>query len=206
MLIVAALYLLLNVAYERVLGLPGVAARAAGGGGAGPGHASARRASAVVSFAIFLSAAGFVNATILQMPRSYYAMAEDGALPRAFLRVDPRTQVQPVGLAFFALTMLRPGAARCGSFEKLLNYVMFSDALAIAIVASTLFVLRRRDPAGPGFRMPGYPCCRPSSSACLLAVAAARDVERALDRGHRRRHPAGRRAALPAGARRATGR
>ena len=36
---------------------------------------------AVVSVAIFLSAAGFVNATILQMPRSYYAMAEDGALP-----------------------------------------------------------------------------------------------------------------------------
>ena len=54
-----------------------------------------------MSLAIFLSAAGFVNATILQMPRSYYAMAEDGALPRAFLRVNPRTQVQQVGLAFF---------------------------------------------------------------------------------------------------------
>jgi APA family basic amino acid/polyamine antiporter len=124
----------------------------------------------VVSFAIFLSAAGFVNATILQMPRSYYAMAEDGALPRAFLRIDPRTQTQPVGLAFFAVTMLGP-ALLARSFENLLSFVMFTDALSIAIVASTLFALRRRDPAGGAFRTPGYPVVPAIFIVCLVAVA-----------------------------------
>jgi APA family basic amino acid/polyamine antiporter len=169
MLIVTALYLALNVAYERVLGLAGVAGEplvAAALARATFGPFGER----VVSFAIFLSAAGFVNATILQMPRSYYAMAEDGALPRAFLRVHPQTQTQPVGLAFFGLTMLAP-ALLARSFGNILNYVMFSDALAIALVASTLFPLRRRDPAGPGFRMPGYPVLPALFIACLLALA-----------------------------------
>ena len=49
---------------------------------------------------------------------------------------------------------------------------MFSDALAIAIVASTLFPLRRRDPAAPGFRMPGYPVLPGLFIACLVALAA----------------------------------
>jgi basic amino acid/polyamine antiporter, APA family len=168
-LVIIALYFGINAAYERVLGLSGVAAS--------PLVAAAlARATlgpvgeAVVSVAIFLSAAGFVNATILQMPRSYYAMAEDGALPPAFLRVDPRTQVQRVGLAFFAFTMLGP-ALMLGSFDKLLNYVMFSDSLALAVLASTIFVLRRRDPVGAGFRMPGYPVLPALFTACLLGVS-----------------------------------
>jgi APA family basic amino acid/polyamine antiporter len=170
MLIVLALYLLLNLAYERVLGFDGVAAAplvAAALARAAFGAAG----ETVVSLAIFLSAAGFVNATILQMPRSYYAMAEDGALPAAFLRVDARTQVQRTGLAFFGLTMLGP-AFLLGSFEQLLSYVMFSDALALATVASTIFVLRRRRVGGPGFRMPGYPVLPALFALCLLGVAA----------------------------------
>jgi APA family basic amino acid/polyamine antiporter len=167
--VIVALYLGINGAYERVLGVSGVAAS--------PLVAAAlARATlgpvgeAVVSAAIFLSAAGFVNATILQMPRSYYAMAEDGALPAAFLRVDPRTQVQRVGLAFFAFTMLGP-AFMLGSFDKLLNYVMFSDSLALAVLASTLFVLRRRGAGHEGFRMPGYPVLPALFTACLLGVS-----------------------------------
>jgi APA family basic amino acid/polyamine antiporter len=125
-----------------------------------------------VSLAIFLSAAGFVNATILQVPRSYYAMAEDGALPRAFLRVNPRTQVQEPGLLFFGATMLAP-ALLLGSFEKLLNYVMFTDSLMLVVVASTVFVLRaRRVGELASFRIPGYPLPPVIFIACLLCVAA----------------------------------
>ena len=60
------------------------------------------------------------GATIIQMPRSFYAMAEDGVLPRAFLRVNPDTQVQEVGLLFFGATMLLP-AFLLGSFENPLS-------------------------------------------------------------------------------------
>jgi APA family basic amino acid/polyamine antiporter len=173
MVVVTVLYLAINVAYHAALGVPGIAAsrlvaaalaRATLGGAA----------EAVVSLLIFLSAAGFVNATILQMPRSYYAMAEDGALPPAFLRVDPRTQVQVAGLLFFAVTMLVP-ALWLGSFEKLLSYVMFTDSLSLAVVASTVFVLRRRrtgEEQASLFRVPLYPALPAVFVACLLAVCA----------------------------------
>jgi APA family basic amino acid/polyamine antiporter len=172
MVLVVGLYLFINAAYARALGVAGIAssklvAAALARAAFGPG------AEAFVSVTIFLSAAGFVNATILQVPRSYYAMAEDGALPRAFLRVDPRTQAQNAGLLFFGATMLAP-AFLLGSFEKLLNYVMFTDALTLVVVASTLFVLRRRG-VGAGaeglFRMPGYPVLPALFILCLLGVS-----------------------------------
>ena len=173
MAVVVTLYLLINLAYERTLGAAGVAKEtlvAAAVARAALGPAGER----FVSLAIFLSAAGFVNATILQMPRSYYAMAEDGALPRAFLRVNPKTQVQELGLAFFAATMLLP-ALVLGSFEKLLTYVMFTDAVTLAIVASSLFVLRRRKTGQTGgeiFQMPGYPVLPGIYVLAHLAIAA----------------------------------
>jgi APA family basic amino acid/polyamine antiporter len=170
MLTVVALYLLLNFAYQQVLGTEGVAdaklvaatlARATFG----------PAGETVISLAVFLSAAGFVNATILQMPRSFHAIARDGVLPKAFLRVNPKTQVQEVGLLFFGATMLVP-AFLLGSFEKLLNYVMFTDTLSIAVVASTVFVLRRRAGAG-GYAMPGYPLLPAVYVLCLIGVAAS---------------------------------
>jgi len=168
-LTVVALYLLLNLAYQRVLGTAGVAAAplvAAALTGALFGPAG----RAVVSVMVFLSAAGFVNATIVHMPRTFYAMAEDSALPAAFMRINPRTQAQEAGLAFFGLTMLVP-ALLLGSFAKLLDYVILVDTVTLAVVASTLFVLRRRAGSPAGFAMWGYPLLPAFYILCLLAVA-----------------------------------
>jgi len=172
-LIVTALYLSINLAYIRTLGAGGVSASPLVAadlarsvlGGAG---------ETFVSIAIFLSAAGFVNATMLHLPRSYMAMAEDRLLPAVLGRFDPRTQAQGPGLAFFALTAFVP-LLFLGSFEKLLGFVMFTDALSLALVASCLFVLRRRG-AGSGeegaFRMPGYPWLPLLFVLAVLGVAA----------------------------------
>ncbi|MGA2342849.1 MAG: amino acid permease [Steroidobacteraceae bacterium] len=170
MLTVVALYLLINAAYQRVLGIDGIAhsklvAAALSRATFGP------RGEVLVSVAVFLSAAGFVNATILQMPRSFYAMAQDGVLPRAFLRVNAATQVQEMGLLFFGATMLVP-AFLLGSFEKLLNYVIFTDTLTIAAVASTLFVLRHRRIGEGGYAILGYPLLPALYLVCLIGVAA----------------------------------
>jgi APA family basic amino acid/polyamine antiporter len=170
MITVVALYLLLNFAYQRVLGISAVAtsklvAAALSRATFGP------TGEVLVSIAVFLSAAGFVNATIMQMPRTFYAMAQDGVLPQAFLRVNPHTQVQEVGLLFFGVTMLLP-AFMLGSFEKLLNYVIFNDTVTLAVVASTLFVLRHRRTGEGGFSMLGYPVLPAFYMVCLLGVAA----------------------------------
>jgi basic amino acid/polyamine antiporter, APA family len=169
MFTVVGLYLLLNFAYQRVLGIDGIAdsklvAAALSRATFGP------YGEVLISIAVFLSAAGFVNATIIQMPRSFYAMAQDGVLPRAFLRVNSDTQVQEVGLLFFGATMLLP-AFVLGSFDKLLHYVMFTDTLTLAVVASTLFVLRRRHAGDGGFSMLGYPLLPIFYIVCLLGVA-----------------------------------
>jgi APA family basic amino acid/polyamine antiporter len=169
-LTVLALYLLLNVAYQRVLGTAGIAASTL------PAAAISRATfgpfgEAVISVAVFFSAAGFVNAIIMQMPRSFYAMAQDGVLPRSFLAVNPQTQVQETGLIFFGVTMLVP-AFLLGSFDKLLSYVIFTDTLTIAVVASTLFVLRRRHIGDGGFMLRGYPVLPLLYIACLIGVAA----------------------------------
>ena len=169
MLAVVGLYLAINLAYVRTLGASGVAgstlvAAALAKASLGAGG------EAVVSALIFLSAAGFVNATVLQMPRSYHAMAEDGVLPAVFRRVDPRTQVSMAGLALFGATMLVP-AFLLGSFEKLLNYIIFTDMVTLVVVASTLFVLRRRGEGTGAFRMPGYPVLPAFYVLALLAVA-----------------------------------
>ena len=170
MLTVVALYLLLNLAYQRTLGTAGIAASKLVA-------AALSRATfgpygeALISVAVFLSAAGFVNATIMHMPRSFYAMAQDGVLPRAFLRVNPDTQVQQVGLLFFGATMLIP-AFLLGSFEKLLDYVIFTDTLTLAVVASTLFVLRHRRAGEGAYTMIGYPLLPAIYVLCLLGAAA----------------------------------
>jgi len=173
MLIVTALYLSINLAYVRALGPGGVAAsplvaadlarRVLGG----PGEA-------FVSIAIFLSAAGFVNATMLHLPRSYLAMAEDRLLPAVLGRFDRGTQAQGPGLAFFGLTAFVP-LFFLGTFERLLGFVMFTDALSLAVVASCLFVLRRRESGGREeafFHMPGYPWLPLLFILAVLGVAA----------------------------------
>lgn len=177
MVIVTVLYVSINAGYIRALGPAGVAAEklvAAGLARVCFGAAG----EAVISAAIFLSAAGFVNATILQVPRSYLAMAQDGALPAAFARVNARTQAQTVGLAFLGLTAL-VAVPFLGSFEKLVGYVMFTDSLMVATVAAGIFVLRRRArrPGAPAadsaavFRMPGYPWLPAIFVACLAGLA-----------------------------------
>ena len=167
---VITLYLLINFAYYAVLGTAGIA-------GSSLVAATLSRATfgaageVVISLAVFLSATGFVNAMILQIPRSFHAMAANGVLPKAFMRVNPRTQANQAGLLFFGATMLLP-AFLLGSFEKLLNYVIFTDMLSIAVVASTIFVLRRRHEGEGGFAVPGYPLLPALFVAVLLGIAA----------------------------------
>ena len=168
--IVTTLYLAINLAYVRVLGPAGVAgsplvaadlARALFGG----------VGETFIALAIFLSAAGFVNATILHVPRAYLAMARDGLLPPALGRVNSRTQAQGPGLAFFALTALLP-LLMLGGFERLLAYVMFTDALSLAALASCLFILRRRgEGTAAAWRMPGYPWLPAAFVLVLVGIA-----------------------------------
>ena len=158
-LIVIACYLAVTAAYVRALGIAGVAsAELVAAETARVAFGEAGRV--VVSLAIFISALGFLNVTLMQMPRAYYAMAADRTPPRAFMKVNPRTQTQEFGLLCLGGIILL-SIFLLGTFENILNYVMFIDPMTIALVASTVFVLRRKaarsGEAFAGYRAPLFP-------------------------------------------------
>jgi len=172
-LIVIACYLAINFAYIRVLGLTGVA---------GAKLVAAETAKAVfgkfgyffVSMTIFFSSLGFLNVTLMQIPRTLYAMAADRVLPRTFMSVNPRTQTQEFALLFFG-AMILVSLVLLGTFENIVNYVMFIDSLNIAVVASTIFVLRRKASRNglpyDGFKAPLFPFLPALFTVFLLGIS-----------------------------------
>ncbi|REA57642.1 serine/threonine protein kinase [Dyadobacter luteus] len=158
MFLIIALYMSINYAYYKVLGFEGLkssnliaadTAKALFGSGG----------EIFFSVAIFLSVLGFINATMLSLPRVYYAMADDRILPGVFKKVNSKTQVQEFALTFLIVTTLL-SLLMLDTFEQIVNYVMSVDSIALASSAATLFVFRRK--AGnpdlhTGFKMKGYP-------------------------------------------------
>ena len=170
MSIVIFLYLLINVAYVSVLGFENLKSSklpAASLAGSFLGDAG----SAVASVAIFISVMGFINSALLYNPRIYYAMAEDGILPAIFKKVNSRTQVQEFALSFFTGLMII-ALIWLGSFEKIVNYVMFIDSFSLVTAAATVFIFRKRMKGKEynGFSMKLYPWIPLLFMAMLLTV------------------------------------
>jgi len=172
-LVVLACYLTINAAYVKTLGVPGIAAAklvAAETARATLGETG----KLVVSLAIFLSAMGFLNVTLMQIPRVYYSMAEDRTLPAVFQKVNPKTQTQEFGLAFLGGIIL-VSIYFLKTFENIVDYVMFLDTITLAVVSSTVFVLRRKarlaGEAYTGYRVPLYPVLPVVFIVTMLAVA-----------------------------------
>jgi APA family basic amino acid/polyamine antiporter len=91
-----------------------------------------------------------------------------------FMKVNPRTQTQEFALLFFG-GMILLSLVFLGTFENIVNYVMFLDSLNIAIVASTIFVLRRRASRNgrphDGFRAPLFPVLPALFTLFLLGIS-----------------------------------
>ena len=125
----------------------------------------------ITSIAIFISVMGFINTSLISNPRIYYAMADDGTIPKIFKRVNEKTQAQEFALSFFTALMII-GLIWLGSFEKIINYVMFLDSFAIATAAATIFIFRRRmkETNYTGFKMKLFPWIPLLFMAILLSV------------------------------------
>ncbi|CAG5068243.1 Serine/threonine exchanger SteT [Dyadobacter sp. CECT 9623] len=158
MFLILALYLALNYTYYNVLGYEGLSNSSLIAADAanvlfGPSG------KIFFSLAIFCSVLGFINATMLSLPRVYYALADDHILPQIFKKVNERTQVQEFALTFLIVTTLL-SLWVLDTFEQIVNYVMSVDGIALASAAATLFVFRKRagknDPH-QGFKVWGYP-------------------------------------------------
>lgn len=158
-LVVAATYLLVNLAYLRALGVQGLAASRAPAAETmqaflGPAGRT------LITAGIVTSTVGFLTMVILMSARVYQAMAADGMFFAGMAALHPRTRT-PV-LALVAQGVVALLLLLTGTYGQLLDYVVFADWIFFGSTAATLFVFRAREQHGmaphhEGFRSPLHP-------------------------------------------------
>ncbi len=139
---VIVLYMAINFAYYKVLGFGGLqqtdvlAAKMAG-------IVFGEMGYKITSLVMFLSVMAYTNVYILSNPRVFYAMAEDGVLPKIFERVNPKTQVQEFCMTVYVAAILLL-LFFAGSFSALLSYTMFFNTIGLTLGAIAIFILRKK--------------------------------------------------------------
>ncbi|HTV65866.1 MAG TPA: APC family permease, partial [Bryocella sp.] len=165
--VVAALYMLTNAAVEYVLPAASIAASPrpmSDATAAAIGHWGA----AVVSAGMALSILVTLNGTIMSGARVPYAMSRDGYFFRALAEVHPRFHT-PSAALLVQLVLSIVMVLFAGSFRQLFSLAIFAEWLFYMIAASTIFVLRRKEPDTPRpYRASGYPLV-----PAIFIVAAA---------------------------------
>lgn len=157
---ITAVYLLVNLAYVRGLGLGGVAGSQALAADLversfGPQFA------VVTSLVIAIAALSTMNATAITGGRSHCALGREVPVFRALGEWDdehrtPRNALLVQGAIALALVGL--GAITRGGFVAMVEYTAPVFWFFLFLVGVSLFVLRRRDPRRERpFRVPGYP-------------------------------------------------
>jgi len=165
--IVAVLYMLTNAAVQYVLPAASIAAS--------PRPASEATAiavgvwgAAIVSIGMALSMLVGMNGTIMSGARIPYAMARDGYFFKAMADVHPRFHTPSVALVV-QLVLSVVLLLFAGNFKELFSITIFAEWLFYMVAASTIFVLRRKEPNTPRpYRTWGYPVV-----PALFVVAAA---------------------------------
>ncbi len=153
-LVVIAIYVLVNVALLYVLPLPQMAASKLAAADAMQVVFGARSGQ-IVTALVLLSIIAVVNAALMFTPRTLYALGRDGLFStRAVLVNQGGTPVVALAVTALVATIL----ISLGTFEKLMAiYAFFAVANNIVLIGA-LFVLRKRSPDLPRpFRTWAYP-------------------------------------------------
>jgi len=153
-LLVIAVYLLMNVALMRVLPLEQLAASEL------PAADAARavfgdRGATIITALSFASLLPLIFAVLLTSTRILYAMADDGGLPRrlAFVNTGGTPAYALLASAAAALAFITTR-----TFDAIAGVAAFFAVVSYAGAFVSLLVLRRREPGLPRpFRSWGYP-------------------------------------------------
>lgn len=165
-LAVAALYLLMNLAYfgalsvKQMAGVPLVAQDAIAGVF---GHV----AGDVVVAAAILILLSSLNVNFFGMPRVAFALARDRLGPKLFQRVSERGTPIP-GLLLASVIIL--ALAMTGTFETLIRFMMLFALSVDLMVLTGYFRLHNRAGLEKPFHMPGYPWLPGLTIALYAAV------------------------------------
>jgi amino acid transporter len=149
------LYVVVNLAYLRVLGPEGIAA-ADRVGAASAGRALGPAGAAFVSLTALFSIFGSANGWSLTAPRLFFAQARDRLLFQSFALVHPRFETPYVSIS--VLGAWAALLAVTGTYENLAAYAMYATWAFYLLTVLGLVVLRHRQPLrSRPYRMSGYP-------------------------------------------------
>ena len=164
------LYLLINVAFVAVLPLPAIAASPLAAAGAAS-VVFGTYGRAIVQLIIALALPSALVANALNASRVIFAMGEDRLAPSWCARVnrggtpDAALVLTATIAALFLLT---------GTFERLIAICTFLFVASYALSFTSVFVLRRREPATPRpYRAWGHPWTTAAVLAGSLAFLGA---------------------------------
>jgi APA family basic amino acid/polyamine antiporter len=165
-IILIGIYIVANFAYVAALGTARMAASSRVAGEA-VAEVLGPTAGKAIALAIIVSMYSAAHATVITVPRVYFAMARDGLFFRKLAEVHPRFNTPAV--AVVASCAWSAVLALTGTFEQLLTYVVFIGWMFYALGAAAVIALRiKRPDAARPFRVPGYPL-----TPALFVIAAA---------------------------------
>lgn len=135
-----------------------------------------------LSLLVALSVLGAANPNLMSSPRAFYAMANDGLLPRWLATVHPRhgTPVNAIWVQVVWAVLLIVWFQR---FHAISDFVVFASFLFYGLTVAGVYRLRRRRPDLPRpYRCTGYPV----TPAVFVAVAVLFVGALLHDEGERR--------------------
>ena len=177
-LAVVAIYLLVNLAYLRTLGLDGLAATTTPAADTA-GRWFGAQGERFIAGAIAISTFGFLSLAVLAPARVYYAMAADHTFFPALARLHPRYRTPAAAIVVqsawaIVLTLT-------GRYGDLLNTVVFADWIFFGLTVAGLFMLRRRLGTPRDHTTPGYPWV-PALFVLVAAVVVFSTLREAPER------------------------
>jgi len=158
MLVVASLYLFVNIAYFYALTPAEIASV--------PRTSSVATevlkrflgpiAVSMTAIALMISSFGSLHASVLANSRVPFAMARDGLFFRGLARLSPRANVP--ARAIIAQAAWGSVLALSGSYDNLTDSVIFASWLFYGLSTASLFIFRRTMPDAPRpYKALGYP-------------------------------------------------
>ena len=168
-LLVTAIYLLLNLAFVHVVPLASLAGDPLAAGSAA--HALfGDTADTIIRLVLTVALLSSVNALVLMGSRVAYAMSEGGLFPRQGATVNAGGTPTVALAATVAVAM---AFIASGTFNTIIAVLAFLFVASYVLSFVAVFVLRRREPDKPRpYRAWGYPWTTGLGLLCSLAFLA----------------------------------
>ncbi len=154
-LLVAAVYICVNVVYFYVLKPPEAAATRTIAAEVAR-HLLGPEGGSFVAIGVLISTFATLNGSILAGSRIPYAQARDGLFPRPLAAVHPRYRTPAAAIA--AQAVIAGIFALSGRYETLYTKAIYSEWVFYALVTAGVLILRWREPGlARAYRTWGYP-------------------------------------------------